>query len=225
MAVESEAVFKERAYQLGLEPVWAKFEERGWLTYGTFAYASSYTPGSPDDKAFIDNVVLKIVESADNPKTAVLRRLYFESYTVATAELRRKHDRTEEDAPRKIPAKEKEYRRKLLAEKLAPGIEMVGPLDPSFALVDLLCQIHDDNALRYVEWDQCGTRAQDLEPKKKPRKEWGPDASGVVREKEVVEQRAADTSTDLKLQETMQRRGMGFEMSDLMSYVHHDRII
>eukprot|EP00974_Lingulodinium_polyedra_P096152 9320413-Lingulodinium_polyedra.AAC.1 len=68
MAVESSAVFKERV-------------RRGWASYGIFAYSSSYTPGSPDDAKFLKEVVKELLGSEDHQKTAVVRRLYFESYT------------------------------------------------------------------------------------------------------------------------------------------------
>ena len=79
MAVESTAVFKERVLQLGLESFWEAFERQGWTTFGIFAYSSSYTPGSPDDSKFLTDVVKKLLGSEDHQKTALVRRLYFET--------------------------------------------------------------------------------------------------------------------------------------------------
>ncbi len=50
---DSEAVFKSRALQIGLsEAVVQELLDAGIKTLGSFAFASSYVPGSPDDKPF-----------------------------------------------------------------------------------------------------------------------------------------------------------------------------
>ena len=224
MAVESTAVFKERMVQLGLEEFWDAFEQKGWTSYGIFAYSSSYTPGSQDDSKFLKEVVAELLGSEGHQKAAVVRRLYFESYTVATAELRRRHDRTEDEAPRKIPATEKEARRKVLAEKLRPGLRMVDDLDPSYCLIDSLCQMHDDNNLLYVAWDECTKREQDLCKTKKD-KQWRPDAAGIVKERAVERGSVAELGTDLLLRYALQRRGLAFEIADLMDYDTHQNIV
>jgi len=220
MAVESTAVFKERVGQLGLDGVWGKFEEAGLTSYGMFAYSSAYTPGSADDACFVKDVVVKLLGSSEHVLKAALRRLYFESYTVATAELRRRHERTEDEAPRKIPASEKEDRRARLADRLKPGLVMEAELDPSYHLIDLACQMHDDNCLLYIPWEACGKRSQDHSGGKKDR-QWKPDASGIVRERVVEQGVDADLGTDLLLQYALQRRGLAMEIADLMDYETH----
>ncbi len=98
-ALESQAVFKERLDALGLDGKWQEFQDLGWSTYWTFAYASSYMPGNFDDSKLLQEVVLKFYGDVEHVKKDALGRLYFESYTVATAELRRRRERTEDDAP------------------------------------------------------------------------------------------------------------------------------
>ena len=52
---DSEAVFKSRALHMGLaESVVKDLETAGIKTLGAFAFASSYLPGSPDDKPFVE---------------------------------------------------------------------------------------------------------------------------------------------------------------------------
>ena len=210
---------------LGLEAYAEEFRNKGWGSYGTFAYASSYTPGNPDDSKFLEDVVTKLLGDPDHPKKATLRRLYFESYTVATAELRRRHDRTEEDAPRKIPATEKEARRSALVRRLAPGLVLAGELDPSYGLLDAVCQQHEDNSLMYLDWESCTKREAELTSATKKDKQWKPDASGIIRERTVDSRGVADVSTDLLLRYTLQRRGLAYDIADLMSYESHQKVV
>ena len=59
----------------------------GWDTLGNFAFSCSYVPGSPDDASFISGVVVPILGD-DHTKAAALRRLFFEAYTIAAADLK-----------------------------------------------------------------------------------------------------------------------------------------
>ena len=56
-------------------------------------------------------------------------------------------------------------------------------------------------------------------------KTWKPDGNGVVREKTLEVQRYARTSTDLLLRYTLQRRGLAFDIADLMAYEEHQKIV
>ena len=222
--LESEAIFEERVTAMGLADFLEGFKRLGWGTHGTFAYSSSYVPGAVDDSKFVQDVVIPLLERDDHPKKSLVRRLFFESYTVATAELRRRHDRTEEDAPRRVPASEKEARRSQLAARLAPGVELKGELDPSYSLIDAAVQMHEDNTLIYLDWEVCTKREMELTATKKD-KTWKPDAAGVVKEKVVDRAPLADTSTDLKLRFTLQRRGLALDIADLLAYEEHQKIV
>ena len=50
--IESEAVFSGRLKACGLEAYAAEFHRRGWRTLSTFAFSSSWAPGSGDDQSF-----------------------------------------------------------------------------------------------------------------------------------------------------------------------------
>ena len=65
------------------------------------------TPSQADDTAFINDVVVPVLGRDDHPKKAILRRVYYEAYTLAAADMKRKVERTEDDAPRKLPAAER----------------------------------------------------------------------------------------------------------------------
>ena len=222
MTTTSAAVMQERVIELGLGDVWSKFEENGWNSLGTFAFAFSSVPGTGSDDAFCTEVVEKLMGTKDSPKKAAIRCLYYEAYTAATAELNRRYNRTEDDKPRKVPAAEKEVRRQTLQKRL-PGLDMTEELDPSYELVDRLCQHYEDNNLIYVSWDKCTRRSQELVDIRKE-KVWQPDSNGIVREVTHDHGPSADVSSDLLLEHTLRRRGLAYDMAGIMSYETHDRI-
>ncbi len=88
VSIDSAAVFAERLVNLGLSEVKAKLDARGWNTLGAFAFACAYRPGG-DDKAFIDDVVLQLVDNKEDPKVPALRRLFYEAHAFAAADLKR----------------------------------------------------------------------------------------------------------------------------------------
>ena len=104
--MDSAAVFEGRARSIGLtEPVINSLGLRGWTTHATYAFAVATQPGA-DEQAFADGVLVPIFGAADHPDSPKLRRLFFEEHTLTSAELRRKVDSTEAEAPRKLPAPE-----------------------------------------------------------------------------------------------------------------------
>ena len=57
--IENEAVFRDRCRDIGLNDVqYQALVAENYKTMGRFAYACSYVPGSPDDKALIKFVLM-----------------------------------------------------------------------------------------------------------------------------------------------------------------------
>ena len=105
--VDSAPVFKARCLSIGLaETVIDSLHDKGWDTHATFAFSCSYIPGSGDDAAFVTKVIEPLLGSADHADGAKLRRLHFESYTLAAAEMKRKVESAEGQPPAKLPPTE-----------------------------------------------------------------------------------------------------------------------
>ena len=223
--VDSVAVFKARVTQIGLpETVFEGMVNKGWSTFTTFSFSSTYVPGASDDSAFLDKVVVPLLGERDHKDTAKLRRLVYESYTLMAGELRSKADRSGEDQPRKLPLAERAARHKKLVARLS-GLPMEGAWEPSHHLVDLMSSMVEDGAIRYVQWSDCVSREDEVRGQKKT-KEWKPGANGILREissKEPVHK--ADTSSDLKLWQALHRRGAAAELGGLMTYESHDLLV
>ena len=90
MAEKSIAYFKESCIECGVGDLHAKMGTFGWTTLGKFAFSSNYVPGSSDDSSFITRVVKRLGVDPDDARADGLRRLFFEAYTVAASEMRRR---------------------------------------------------------------------------------------------------------------------------------------
>ncbi len=227
-AVDSPAVFRQRTEELGLGEFLERLTELGWATHGNFSFAVASGPGGAvDDERFVKTVVRPVFRlDADAelpPATAALRRLFFESHTLAVSELRSRTERTDGDAPRKVPQAERETRKEKLRSRLGIALVMEGDLEPSNALIDRFVQMVDENTLTWVPWEEATKRDQELNSTQS-RKKWVADANGVVKEKTVKDEFKADVSSALKISWALQRRGLAMEVAGLMSFEKHELI-
>ena len=87
-AVDSETVFKARVLELGLEKVYDKLKAKGWCTYGSMAFCVSAFK-EIDDNLFNEKVLKVILGDPEDELAPGIRRLYFESYTAAAADMER----------------------------------------------------------------------------------------------------------------------------------------
>ena len=85
--------------------------------------------------------------------------------------------------------------------------------------------MYEDNCLIYLDWEVCTKHEIELPAGSKNNKLWKPDSSGVVRERIVERAMSADTSTDLKLRFTLQRRGLALDIADLLAFEQHQKIV
>ena len=215
--VESEAAFASRALSVGLDPAILKLVQDGGLdTFGKFAYSCAYTPGSSDEKPFIDLLTTVIGREPQVKETAVLRRLYFESHALSVADLRTRVESREDDQPKKMAAPERTAR--LEAQRLLlPGIEISGHNEPANCLVDRCVHQIEDGQLRHIALNECPSRSQEvLNQKREPGLTF--DASGSIRLTKKDSELKTDTSTELKVQQAMLRRALAFDQAGLISF-------
>ena len=227
-AVDSEAVFVQRLSELGLAELRDRLRELGWLSHGNFAFFVTSAPGGVvDEEKFANSVVRPIfnlgAEAALPAKTSAVRRLFFESHALTVGELRHRVERTDSDAPRKVPQAEREARKKTLRARLSPGLRVEGELDPANVVVDRFVAMVDDNTIEWVPWEEVAKRDQEITTRP-GQKRWGPDAHGVVKEKTVKNEVHADVGSALKISWALQRRGIAAEVAGLMTFEAHEKI-
>ena len=135
---ESSAVFEAKLKDLGLDGYKDDMAHRGWTTLSTFAFASSWAPGSGDDTAFVTQVVTPILGRADHADLPKLRKLHHGAYTVVAAELRQRLEGTQEadgSKTRKLPPVERKTRWAQLRATYA-HLQISDQLEPAHHVVD-----------------------------------------------------------------------------------------
>jgi hypothetical protein len=219
--LDSAAVFAARAQEMGMAPEeMERLKAKGWNTFALLAFACSYMPGQADDVSLRKLGAAICGTGAEEPpesRMPIIRRLFFEAYTLAAADLRSRVERRDDDAPRKLAMAERSQRNRDQELRLS-GVSLDGEREVSHALVDLIVQMSEDNALKYVRWEVCTKRdAELLGLKTDP--VWRPDpVTGLIRSVRLDDQVSADTSTDLLLRNALQRRALAFDNCRLISY-------
>jgi hypothetical protein len=167
MALDSSATFFERMQYLELGAHEEHFKTIGWITFSKLAYATTYTPGGDEDK-YTEEITVKGLKDANHPDKGVLRRLFFEAYTLSAGDLKSQLESPTLDAPRVVPNAERLARRRRAAEQL-PGLELKGELDISDALLDRTIDMYDRNGIYYLGLELCTKRQTSLMgPQRRP---------------------------------------------------------
>ena len=222
-SIDSAAVFRARGMQFGLTATdMDVFEAKGWGSMSTFAFSCSYVPGTPDDSS-MKNVIEQIFGTPDHVKGPLVRRLFFESYTVTASDLRSRVERAGDDPPRRMAPVERSARRDALQNKLT-GIDIRDQYEPSNYLIDSLVNMFEDGVLRYVALEDCATREAEMSGAKKS-KEWKPNGSGHLIEVIKEDGTKVAITTDLRMLQAFTRRGIALEMANLLEYGNHETLV
>ena len=100
----------------GLGSIFDAMVTRGWSTLGAFAFSCSAPPGvmSPTGTdVFYTEVASDLADgNVNSPLAPGLRRLFFESWTCSSADLKHRMEKRDGEPPRKMPAVEREDRRR-----------------------------------------------------------------------------------------------------------------
>ena len=107
MALDSPAAFVDRVQELELTAHLERFKAAEWTTLAALAFSS---PQGGNEEAFEKNVLIPGLGAVDHPDGHALRRLFFEAFMLASADLKRRVEATTDDAPRKMPAAERRER-------------------------------------------------------------------------------------------------------------------
>ena len=185
-------------------------------TLAKLAFACSYTPGSPVDTPLRD--FLRDVLGSD-PSTGQLscyRRLFFEAHTLSVADLRDKVTRTDESAPRKLPAPERGARYESQKQRLS-NLDLTGELEVSHALLDEIVQMAEDDVLHYIPLERCTRRDQEISGVKKD-SALKADNKGDIKVVATSVDAIADLASDFMIRSAFQRRSLAFDQSGLISY-------
>jgi hypothetical protein len=129
MSIDSEAVFDERARELGLSvEELERIRSKSWNTMGKFAFSCGYAPGGLDDVQLRKLASFVSDSGANDPpddRFPIICRLYLESYTMVSKALRSRVVRRDDDTPRRLPNPERAVRHRQQASWLANAREIM----------------------------------------------------------------------------------------------------
>ena len=228
--MDSESVFFARIDNMGLTSLAKEFKKFGWTSMANFAFATEFQPGTGPSSELLNKAVFKKLfphmEEGDSSKEIIaVRRLYYECYGAAGADLhRRMSPDAEQEKPRQLPKEERASPLQALKVKLGTGFDIEGETEPSDLLVDKFVTMQERGVLRYLQWDELTKWDSEVkgEPKKDP---YFALAGKHLEYHEAIEELTADTASDLKLLNALERRGVALELAQLMSYTVHHGIV
>ena len=216
MALDSPASFEERVLEIGLGAHLAAFEAAKWKTFAHLAFA---VPQGVSEAVFAEKVLVPGLGNADHEDASVLRRLFYESFMMASADLRRRTDPVSDDAIRKMPAAERRERFKRTETRLI-GLKMVGQLEVSHRLIERCGELEASNAIKHIHLEHCTTRDDEVRGiEKDPTWSQYPDPeSGTMRLKLLRDDLRNQVDSQFALNFSLQRRNIAMDMADVMSY-------
>ena len=217
--LDSSAAFEERARAFGVEAwVVAKFKERNLNTFGRFAFAVAFNPQSQNDKPFVDYVEHLAESTLGQDQLAALRRLFFESHTLALADVRIRVESSPDPstATRKLPTAERLARQSAQQSRLG-GIIFNPDTIPANQLVDTFVEMLEHNTLSYVKPEHCISRAQEVSAVKKD-PTISTDSQGMLKIANKNSEVSCEANSELKLRAALQRRSLAMDLSGIASY-------
>lgn len=221
--VESTAVFEARALTIGLSAACVqRFKAEDIDTLSRYAFGCSFQPGSNDESPLIDLIKRVLGRDPTISELSILRRLFYEAHAACIQDMRTRIERSDTDGPKKIPPAERASRLAIQQAKLS-GIVISGDLEPSFGLLDRVCQQFDQDQLSYVGPDECGSRAQEiLGIKKDPTLKIERDVQGHLKAREESPSEHTDVASDYKMRQAFTRRALAYDQANLIDYAIHE---
>ena len=217
--LDSTAAFEDRARAFGLEQ-WLldKLKAQHLNTFGSFAFSVAHNPQVQNDKPFVD-FMQAIAETELEPRQlAVLRRLFFESHTLALADVRMRVESSPDPmaASRRLPAAERLARQEAQQKRLG-GVIFNPDTIPSNHLVDTFVEMLEHNTLQYVKPEQCTSRAQEVSAVKKD-PTIATDSQGMLKLSSKSSDVVCEANSELKLRAAFQRRSLAMDLSGIASF-------
>ena len=222
--LDSKAVFEARLVSAGMEAGFIRLLlAAGIDTIANMAYCSSSQPGTGDEVSFIKFLCKAFALQEDEITTALLammRRVWYESHAIALAEVRSKVDRTEDAQPKRLAMPERAARMADQQRRLS-GVSISGSLEPSFAILDYVNQMKEDEQVKWIDPSLCTARESELQGVKKETF-MKVDAQGNLKAVEREVENRADMSNEYRIRLALQRRSLALDQANLLLYAESE---
>ena len=159
---ESASVFSARVTASGLSEADATALCAEVSNLKQLAFISSYPPGQSDEKPLMDVFAKVLKRDPDISTKACLRALWHEAYAFSTVEMKQRVEQTEDSSTRKLSQPERSERFERQKKKKLSNLMIKGFSEPSEALIDKCVACSEANELRYICWESCNSREQEV---------------------------------------------------------------
>jgi len=185
-----------------------KMKTKGWASLGSVAFACSAAPNSDGGSGAFEKEVATPLLGAEGERAELpaLRRLHFEAWMTASADLKHKLERRDDDPPRRLPAVEREERKAELGKLLGEGLRLAGEYEPADSLIDMAVEISENELVKRIPWEKCVAKQSELEGHRTVQS-LREDKEGFIQLSTTAVNPVADTSSLLKLADALVRRG------------------
>jgi hypothetical protein len=219
--LDSQSVFTVRLGALGIDSTAIQtLVTSGINSMARLAFICSVQPGVADDTPFFTALAAALKlggpdEISMGDKSAY-RRAWFESSTVAIAEVRSKVESTNDDVPKKMPKEERSNRYRMQQGRLG-GIKIEGTMEPSHSLLDKVWAMRENDALAYLPLEDCTSRSQEILGIKKE-SFLKAEPSGNLKQVHRNINPTADLTTEYRVKLAFTRRSLAFDSCELCEF-------
>jgi hypothetical protein len=217
--LESEAAFRDRAQQIGVEGGYIeKFVSKIFSAFGRYAFCVVYSPHHTDEAPLRRFLTDLLEEEPEADQMAILRRLFFESHTMTLTDARQRVEAQPDPAmaTRRMATAERVARQREQQDRLG-GLVLTPESIPANHLVDLFVDMCETGILSYVKPEQCCSRAQEVQSiKKDPAVSM--DSAGMLKLGSKIAEPLCEANTELKLRSAWQWRNLAMDLAGLATF-------
>ena len=212
--LDSHAAFQSRALELGMsKDVLDLLTKGGIKSFGDLAFASPYQVGQADESPLIS--ALKVIMGRD-PTVVPIRRLWFESSSIAMGEFKNRLERVDSSEPIRLAIAERAARLEEQRKNLA-GVHISCESEPSHRLVDTVFQQAADQLLVWLPWEKLTSRAQEV-LSQEPDMSLFFDNAGQLKLNRKLQDAQCDLSGELQIRQALKRRALAHDLAKLCDF-------
>lgn len=121
----------------------------------------AYFPGQADEQPLVDLVTTLVGGPPTPDQMASVRRLFWESHTLALADLKQRSDHGSDSVSKKLPTSERKMRSEEQRTRLT-GLVWGPDCEPSHQLVDRFVAMCEEGVITYVKPELCTSRSHKI---------------------------------------------------------------
>ena len=218
--MDSEIAFRSRAEAIGVPKAYVDaLCTKGVNKFSAFAFVSSYQPNAPDETPFIKPVQSYVGEDPAAHLPA-LRRLFWESHTLAVQDMRDRFEARPSQEPKKLSMPDRVDRLKRLKTALT-GLTIDTVMEPSHDLVDRFVAQAEEQCFAPVALSLCTSRETEMRAEKKD--PVAMNIEGMLKITKSSPGPSAEIGSELHVRSCMVRRALAMHMAGISAFTEVDR--